>query len=86
VTSCRWRCPTAATISGTRRELLATEQALLATVAQRRHEGVAVVSSEAVTGALGAHPTLTGEQVALVWELTMQPPPPADTHVAVNRT
>jgi TrwC relaxase len=68
------------------RALLATEQALLATVAKRRHQGVAVVPSGAVTGALGAHPALTGEQVALVWELTMQPPPPADTHVAVNRT
>jgi hypothetical protein len=52
------------------RTLLATEQALLATVAKRRHQGVAVVPSEAVTGALGAHPTLTAEQVALVWELT----------------
>jgi conjugative relaxase-like TrwC/TraI family protein len=52
------------------RTLLATEQALLATVAKRRHQGVAVVPSEAVTGALGAHPALTAEQVALVWELT----------------
>jgi ATP-dependent exoDNAse (exonuclease V) alpha subunit len=31
---------------------------------------VAVVPSEAVISALGAHPTVTDEQVALVWELT----------------
>jgi hypothetical protein len=52
------------------RTLLATEQALVATVAKRCHQGVAVVPSEAVLRALGAHPTLTAEQVALVWELT----------------
>jgi hypothetical protein len=52
------------------RTLLATEQALLATVAKRRHRGVAVVPSKALTGVLAAHPTLTDEQVALVWELT----------------
>ena len=52
------------------RTLLATEQALLATVARRRHEGVAVVPSATVIRALAAHPSLTAEQVALVWELT----------------
>jgi conjugative relaxase-like TrwC/TraI family protein len=52
------------------RTLLATEQALLATVARRRHEGVAVVPSETVIRALAAHPLLTVAQVALVWELT----------------
>jgi AAA domain len=30
---------------------------------------VAVVPSQTVTRALAAHPTLTAEQVALVWEL-----------------
>jgi conjugative relaxase-like TrwC/TraI family protein len=50
--------------------LLATEQTLLATVAQRRHEGVAAVPSETVIRALAAHPSLTADQVALVWELT----------------
>ncbi len=52
------------------RTLLAIEHALLATAARRRHEGVAVVPSETVVGALAAHPSLTDEQVALVWELT----------------
>jgi conjugative relaxase-like TrwC/TraI family protein len=52
------------------RALLATEQALLATVAKRRHEGVAIVSGETVIRALAAHPSLTAEQVTLVWELT----------------
>ena len=52
------------------RTLLATEQALLRTVAKRRHEGVAVVPTATVTGALAAHPTLTPEQEALVWDLT----------------
>jgi len=37
--------------------------------AERRHQGVAVVPSEGVAGALAAHPTLSAEQVALVWEL-----------------
>jgi hypothetical protein len=52
------------------RTLLATEQALLATVARRRHKGMAVVPSETIIRAHAAHPSLTAEQVALVWELT----------------
>jgi conjugative relaxase-like TrwC/TraI family protein len=52
------------------RTLVATEQALLGTVAKRRHEGVAIVPTASVTGALAAHPTLTPEQAALVWDLT----------------
>jgi conjugative relaxase-like TrwC/TraI family protein len=52
------------------RTLLATEQALLRTVAKRRHEGVAIVPTATVTGALAAHTTLTPEQEALVWDLT----------------
>jgi ATP-dependent exoDNAse (exonuclease V) alpha subunit len=52
------------------RELLAAEQALLGAVARRRHEGVAIVPRATVRQALAAHPTLSPEQAALVWELT----------------
>jgi conjugative relaxase-like TrwC/TraI family protein len=52
------------------RELLAAEQALLGAVARRRHEGVAIVPPATVRQALAAHPTLSPEQAAMVWELT----------------
>ena len=52
------------------RSLIATEQALLNTVAARRDAGVAVVPPATVKRALAAHPTLSPEQAELVWKLT----------------
>jgi AAA domain/TrwC relaxase/ATP-dependent RecD-like DNA helicase SH3 domain len=52
------------------RTLIATEQALLSRVAARRDAGVAIVPAAIVKRALVAHPTLSAEQAALVWELT----------------
>jgi AAA domain len=49
---------------------MATEQALLGRVAAGRDAGVAVVSPAIVKRVLTAHPDLSPEQAALVWELT----------------
>ena len=52
------------------RSLVATEQALLGRVAAGRDAGVALVSPAIVKRVLTAHPDLSPEQAALVWELT----------------
>jgi conjugative relaxase-like TrwC/TraI family protein len=52
------------------RSLVATEQALLGRVAAGRDAGVAIVSPAIVKRVLTAHPDLSPEQAALVWELT----------------
>jgi conjugative relaxase-like TrwC/TraI family protein len=53
------------------RSLVATEQALLGRVAAGRGAGVAIVSPAIVKRVLTAHPDLSPEQAALVWELTI---------------
>ncbi len=51
-------------------ELLKVEQRLIAAAVDRAGEQTAVASHEAVRAALGAHPTIAGEQAAMVRDIT----------------
>ena len=51
-------------------QLLKTEERLLAAAVDRSGEQTAVASHEAVRAALGAHPSIAGEQAAMVRDLT----------------
>ncbi len=51
-------------------ELLQVEQRLIAAAVDRAGEQAAVVSHEAVREALGTHPTIAGEQAAMVRDIT----------------
>jgi conjugative relaxase-like TrwC/TraI family protein len=51
-------------------ELLSIEQRLIAAAVDRAGEQTAVASHEAVRAALGAHPTIAGEQAAMVRDIT----------------
>ena len=51
-------------------ELLKTEERLIAAAVDRSGEQTAVASHEAVRAALGAHPSIAGEQAAMVRDLT----------------